>query len=297
MRNAMSNSDIRAKATVIREQTDGMITLFLAPVLISFLSGVAEFGLKQIWGQTSTFSWGTTIVKDGVAWTHHFISVGPSIIFDFIAQCLIVTACFQLIRLVRKQRTKVSFTECFTLLDGKNFLPVFSTTLLKMLVLYLASFPAVIGMILINLAFYSTIVIFGAPIDYQPDFSAFFSLSYFQTGFILVCVGIICSLFVGYGLSQVSFLLYDYLENNTYSSPFKLFSQSWQLMKGNKWRRFLLDLSFVGWFIGVLLTFGFLGLYVYPYYWTCQTIFYEDLKSKNPLVFSTYKSAISSTVA
>ncbi len=42
-----------------------------------------------------------------------------------------------------------------------------------MLVLYLASFPAVIGMILINLAFYSTIVIFGAPIDYQPDFSAF----------------------------------------------------------------------------------------------------------------------------
>ncbi|HEM3662887.1 DUF975 family protein [Streptococcus suis] len=293
----MSNSDIRAKATVIREQTDGMITLFLAPVLISFLSGVAEFGLKQIWGQTSTFSWGTTIVKDGVTWTHHFISVGPSIIFDFIAQCLIVTACFQLIRLVRKQRSKVSFTECFTLLDGKNFLPVFSTTLLKMLVLYLASFPAVIGMILINLAFYSTIVIFGAPIDYQPDFSAFFSLSYFQTGFILVCVGIICSLFVGYGLSQVSFLLYDYLENNTYSSPFKLFSQSWQLMKGNKWRRFLLDLSFVGWFIGVLLTFGFLGLYVYPYYWTCQTIFYEDLKSKNPLVFSTYKSAISSTVA
>ncbi|MGM5694049.1 DUF975 family protein [Streptococcus suis] len=293
----MSNSDIRAKATVIREQTDGMITLFLAPVLISFLSGVAEFGLKQIWGQTSTFSWGTTIVKDGVTWTHHFISVGPSIIFDFIAQCLIVTACFQLIRLVRKQRSKVSFTECFILLDGKNFLPVFSTTLLKMLVLYLASFPAVIGMILINLVFYSTIVIFGAPIDYQPDFSAFFSSSYFQTGFILVCVGIICSLFVGYGLSQVSFLLYDYLENNTFSSPFKLFSQSWQLMKGNKWRRFLLDLSFVGWFIGVLLTLGFLGLYVYPYYWTCQTIFYEDLKAKNPLVFSTYKSVISSTVA
>ncbi len=220
----MSNSDIRAKATVIREQTDRMITLFLAPVLIFFLSGVAEFGLKQIWGQTGTFSWGTTIVKDGVTWTHHFISVGPSIIFDFIAQCLIVTACFQLIRLVRKQRTKVSFTECFTLLDGENFLPVFSTTLLKMLVLYLASFPAVFGMILIGLAFYSTIVIFGAPIDYQPDFSAFFSSSYFQTGLILVCVGIICSLFVGYGLSQVTFLLYDYLENNTYSSPFKLFS-------------------------------------------------------------------------
>ncbi|MFI3086935.1 DUF975 family protein [Streptococcus sp. 2022WUSS037] len=293
----MSNSDIRAKATVIREQTDGMITLFLAPVLISFLSGVAEFGLKQIWGQTSAFSWGTTIVKDGVAWTHHFISVGPSIIFDFIAQCLIVTACFQLIRLVRKQRTKVSFTECFTLLDGKNFLPVFSTTLLKMLVIYIAGFPAVIGMALLSISFFSTVFIVGAPVGYQPDFSGFFSSSYFQIGVILVVIGLVCGLLVDYGLSQVQFLLYDHLENNIYSSPFKLFKQSWQLMKGNKWRRFLLDLSFVGWLIGVLLTFGFLGLYVYPYYWTCQTIFYEDLKSKNPLVFSTYKSAISSTVA
>ncbi|WP_029185406.1 DUF975 family protein [Streptococcus suis] len=293
----MSNSDIRAKATVIREQTDGMITLFLAPVLISFLSGVAEFGLKQIWGRTGIVFWGETIVKDGVTWSHNYISLDPSIIFDFIAQCLIVTACFQLIRVVRKQRDKVSFSECFSLLDGKNFLPILVTTFLKMLVIYIAGFPAVIGMALLSISFFSTVFIVGAPVGYQPDFSAFFSSSYFQTGLILVCVGIICSLFVGYGISQVSFLLYDYLENNTYSSPFKLFSQSWKLMKGKKWRLFLLDLSFVGWFIGVLLTFGFLGLYVYPYYWTCQTIFYEDLKAKNPLVFSTYKSVISSTVA
>ncbi|MFX3772361.1 DUF975 family protein, partial [Streptococcus suis] len=77
------------------------------------------------------------------------------------------------------------------------------------------------------------------------------------------------------------------MENNTFSSPFYLFSQCWQLMKGNNWRRFLLDLSFIGWFIVVLLTFVFLGLYVYQYYWTCHTIFYEDLKAKNQLMFST----------
>lgn len=282
----MSNSDIRAKATVIREQTDRMITLFLAPVLISFLSGVAEFGLKQIWGQTGTFSWGTTIVKDGVTWTHHFISVGPSIIFDFIAQCLIVTACFQLIRVVRKQRDKVSFSECFSLLDGKNFLPILVTTFLKMLVIYIAGFPAVIGMALLSISFFSTVFIVGAPVGYQPDFSGFFSSSYFQIGVILVVIGLVCSLLVDYGLSQVQFLLYDHLENNIYSSPFKLFKQSWQLMKGNKWRRFMLDLSFIGWFIGILLTFGLLALYVYPYYWTCQALFYEDLIAKNPLLLS-----------
>ncbi|MFM0772561.1 DUF975 family protein [Streptococcus suis] len=293
----MSNSDIRAKATVIREQTDGMITLFLAPVLISFLSGMLNYGLKQIWGRTGIVFWGETIVKDGVTWSHNYISLDPSIIFDFIAQCLIVTACFQLIRVVRKQRDKVSFSECFSLLDGKNFLPILVTTFLKMLVIYIAGFPAVIGMALLSISFFSTVFIVGAPVGYQPDFSGFFSSSYFQIGVILVVIGLVCGLLVDYGLSQVQFLLYDHLENNIYSSPFKLFKQSWQLMKGNKWRRFLLDLSFVGWFIGVLLTFGFLGLYVYPYYWTCQTIFYEDLKAKNPLVFSTYKSVISSTVA
>ncbi len=68
-------------------------------------------------------------------------------------------------------------------------------------------------------------------------------------------------------------------------------------MSGNKWRRFLLDLSFIGWFIGVILTLGLLGLYVFPYYWTCQVVFYEDLIAKNPLVFSDEKTLVTSTPA
>ncbi|HFI0104657.1 TPA: hypothetical protein ACGOSC_001177 [Streptococcus suis] len=99
----MTNSDIRARATLIRENTEGMLALFMAPVLISFLSGMLNYGLKQIWGRTGIVFWGSTIVKDGVTWSHNYISLDPSIIFDFIAQCLIVTACFQLIRVVRKQ--------------------------------------------------------------------------------------------------------------------------------------------------------------------------------------------------
>ena len=68
-------------------------------------------------------------------------------------------------------------------------------------------------------------------------------------------------------------------------------------MSGNKWRRFLLDLSFIGWFIGVILTLGLLRLYVFPYYWTCQALFYEDLIAKNPLVFSDEKTLVTSTPA
>ncbi|HFI0025200.1 TPA: DUF975 family protein [Streptococcus suis] len=291
----MTNSDIRAKASLIRENTEGMLALFMAPVLISFLSGLAELSLKQVWGHASFVFWGSTIVKDGVTFTQNYISVGPSVIFDLFAQCLIVTACFQLLGLVRRRRDKVSFKECFSLLDGKNFLPVLLTTMLKMVVLYLASFPMTIGMALLSISFFSTVFIFGAPVGYQPDFSGFFSSSYFQIGTILVVIGLVCGLLVDYGLSQVPFLLYDHLENNTYSSPFKLFKQSWQLMKGNKWRRFMLDLSFIGWFIGILLTFGLLALYVYPYYWTCQALFYEELLAKNPLKWTKTNPVYSSS--
>ena len=47
----MSNRDIRAKATAIRESTDGMMTLFLAPVLIMVLSDI----LERMWDRQVLF--------------------------------------------------------------------------------------------------------------------------------------------------------------------------------------------------------------------------------------------------
>lgn len=289
----MSNRDIRAKATAIRESTDGMMTLFLAPVLIMVLSDV----LDRMWGQAGIVLWGNTFVKNGVTSTIHYISLGPSSLFDFLVQCLLVTACFQLIRVVRNEKSIVSFKDCFSLLDGKNFLPIVVTILLKQIFLYVAALLTTVGVALILLSFYNSIFILEAPVGYSPDFSSLFNLTNLYLGLILMLVGIVLNLYINYGLSQVSFLLYDYLDKDMYTSPFKIFKQSWQLMSGNKWRRFLLDLSFIGWFIGVILTLGLLGLYVFPYYWTCQALFYEDLIAKNPLVFSDEKTLVTSTPA
>ena len=289
----MSNRDIRVKATAIRESTDGMMTLFLAPVLIMVLSDV----LDRMWGQAGIVLWGNTFVKNGVTRTIHYISLGPSSLFDFLVQCLLVTACFQLIRVVRNEKSIVSFKECFSLLDGTNFLPIVVTILLKQIFLYVAAFPTTVGVALILFSFYNSIFILEATVGYSPDFSSLFNSTNLYLGLILMLVGIVLNLYINYGLSQVSFLLYDYLDKDMYTSPFKIFKQSWQLMSGNKWRRFLLDLSFIGWFIGVILTLGLLGLYVFPYYWTCQALFYEDLIAKNPLVFSDEKTLVTSTPA
>ena len=53
------------------------------------------------------------------------------------------------------------------------------------------------------------------------------------------------------------------------------------MMNGHKWKAFVLDLSFIGWYILSVLTFGLLALfYVSPYYYATSAELYGALKSK-----------------
>jgi len=55
--------------------------------------------------------------------------------------------------------------------------------------------------------------------------------------------------------------------------------RSMKMMKGHKGRLFLLDLSFIGWFLLGLLTLGIGLLWVVPYIQTAHSHFYEELKA------------------
>ena len=74
-----------------------------------------------------------------------------------------------------------------------------------------------------------------------------------------------------YGL--IFFLIVDYPEE----SPGKLLQHSRQLMKGNRGRLFYLQLSFIGMYLLVLLSFGFAMFWVYPYTRMTFTEFYLDV--------------------
>ena len=50
-----------------------------------------------------------------------------------------------------------------------------------------------------------------------------------------------------------------------------------EMMRGHKWELFVLDLSFLGWYIVGSLLFGIGTLWVVPYHTAAQTIFYENL--------------------
>ena len=57
-------------------------------------------------------------------------------------------------------------------------------------------------------------------------------------------------------------------------------TRSRQMMKGNKWRAFVLDLSFILWYLLSGLTLGLLGLFfVHPYYEATNAELYQALKN------------------
>ena len=70
------------------------------------------------------------------------------------------------------------------------------------------------------------------------------------------------------------------------------FATSRQMMMGEKWHAFCLDLSFIGWYFLSLLTFGVLQIfYVGPYKSSTDAALYENLKfSKGTSTTSFYRS-------
>ena len=51
-----------------------------------------------------------------------------------------------------------------------------------------------------------------------------------------------------------------------------------KMMDGHKMDLFLLFLSFIGWFILTVITFGIAGIWVYPYFYATSTNFYLSVK-------------------
>ncbi|MCQ2511271.1 MAG: DUF975 family protein [Lachnospiraceae bacterium] len=50
-----------------------------------------------------------------------------------------------------------------------------------------------------------------------------------------------------------------------------------ELMHGNKMRLFMLNLSFIGWILLTIVTFGIAAIYVKPYMSTARTEFFNDI--------------------
>ncbi len=98
------------------------------------------------------------------------------------------------------------------------------------------------------------------------------SVYIFLWSILLVVPGIVKS----YSYAMTEFVLRDHPELSSDAA----IEESMALMKGNKWKLFCLDLSFIGWiFLGVI-TAGIGLLWVAPYMTVARAAFYEDIKTK-----------------
>ena len=92
-------------------------------------------------------------------------------------------------------------------------------------------------------------------------------------GFILLIIpGVIVAL-------SLMFVYYVYLD-------YKLgiigsIKKSFELTKGHRWDLFVLMLSFIGWIVLSIFTFGVLLIWVVPYLIASMILFYEELRKNN----------------
>ena len=90
-------------------------------------------------------------------------------------------------------------------------------------------------------------------------------------GLLLVIPGVVKA----YEYRMIPYLL---AEDPTMSRD-EAFAQSKRMMDGNKWRAFVLDLSFIGWYLLVIPTFGLINLFfLAPYKKMTDAALYEALR-------------------
>lgn len=108
-------------------------------------------------------------------------------------------------------------------------------------------------------------------------------LNIFATMFLQGLFVVLWSLlFVVPGIMKAySYRLVPYiLADNTDIAPMDALKLSQEMMNGHRMNAFILDLSFIGWFILTLLTCGLLGIfYVNPYYHATNAELYLAIKN------------------
>ncbi len=100
---------------------------------------------------------------------------------------------------------------------------------------------------------------------------------------MLVAVGLMLFVIPGILMFYNTAMAYFIFSDDEDMAPWAAVSESFRLMKGNRFRLFKLQLSFLGWFLLVLLTLGLALIYVGPYYMTALAKFYDQIRTENEM--------------
>lgn len=95
---------------------------------------------------------------------------------------------------------------------------------------------------------------------------------------------IIPGLIKAYSYSMTNYIIEDLIAEGRDIEPTEAITKSRILMDGHKLDLFILDLSFLGWALLTILTFGIGHLWLAPYIYTTRAAFYRQLVAAKPEV-------------
>lgn len=113
---------------------------------------------------------------------------------------------------------------------------------------------------------------------------------YYNKILVIIVISILVGIFTSLGLIlfiipgiiialSYSMVYYVFAENKEITATGVL-KRSKDLMNGYKMDYFLFCLSFVGWILLGILTFGILYIWLFPYIITAQAVYYDELSKK-----------------
>ena len=116
------------------------------------------------------------------------------------------------------------------------------------------------------------------PFQAFKDYGRYLGTSLLMTVYVFLwsLLLIIPGIIMGYAYAMTPYIMHEHPE----LSASECIDASKKMMKGHKWRLFLLDLSFIGWLLLCVLTLGILTLWVQPWMECSHVSFYEQLKSR-----------------
>ncbi|WP_159549813.1 DUF975 family protein [Streptococcus halichoeri] len=252
----MTIKAIKQNAKETLKHLPGKFILFLAPILLGLFSFTIQVHQNYLVEQNFSISAG--------------VSYFP-ILLRVLTFYLTYSATFTMLEVIRKRKTTIHHGDNIIALTRPYVWHLLALEVVKFLLLAVWSLLLMVGL---------TLVLFGIyPLLYGKNFEglAYDANSLLIAGIILSLIGLGVRIIKELSYSMSEYLFYDQIRTSHYQSPLAVIQASKSLMKGHKWRFFLFQLSFIGWFVLVFLSFGILYFYVLPYYLTSTAIFYQNL--------------------
>lgn len=115
-------------------------------------------------------------------------------------------------------------------------------------------------------------------------FCMVFAMGFFT--FLWSLLFVIPGVIAAYRYAMVPYLMAEFPELRTMDAM----RESKRLMKGNKWRLFCLQISFIGWNLLSLFTMGIASLWIVPYRLAAEAAFYMEITGRSQLRYGSQTS-------